>query len=374
MTKHLESYRRYFKITERYAYLDNALTSPISTRVSGAIHKFLKERSLQTDLVSNNWKDAVETTRELAARLIGTRAENVALLSHTSDGINTVAMGTRWKSGDSIITTDLEFPSNLYPWLHLQRYGVKVKIVKHQKDGTITLDQIRNRIDSKTRMIAISHVQYSNGFKIDLKELFEIAEQEQILLSVDAIQSVGALKVDSSWCDYLSAGGHKWLLAPFGVAIFYVKSPSALEPPFVGWKSVEDYSSYLTLGPKLDLANGASKFETGSHDYSAIYGFREALKLILEIGISEIERHIFYLTDLFIDGVKKMGFEIQTPEAHGERGGIVNMKVDDPEVQVKKLAKKNIIVSARMNGIRVSPTFYNNEEDINKLLRALRTL
>ncbi len=367
----MRGYRKYFEVTRKYAYLNNASTGPLSNLVRDAMRKFNDNRILRGDLDWRDWGDTVEETRKLAAQLIRSKKKCIAFLKNTSDGINTVAKGKNWKRGDSVITTDLEFPSNIYPWLNLHKEGVRVKLVKHRRDGTIHLGDIEKQIDASTKLIAISHVQYSNGFRVDLKELSEISRRRHILLSVDSIQSLGALTVDSRYFEFMAAGGHKWLLAPFGVGILYVADPASLDPPSVGWNSVRDPSSFLT---KMDLSDSATRFENGNHDYAAIYGLREALKMILAIGIPNLEKHILHLTDLVIEGVREIGMKVVTPLEH--RGGIVNIKTRNPLEVVDRLARMNVIVSARHSqfGIRISPTFYNNEEDVERLLNGLRNL
>jgi selenocysteine lyase/cysteine desulfurase len=367
----MRGYRKYFQITRKYAYLNNASTGPLSKPVYDAMKRFNDDRMLWGDLHWENWVKAVEETRVLAAKLIRGKKKCIAFLKNTSDGISTVAQGMNWKPGDSVIVTDLEFPSNIYPWVNLQKKGVAVKQVQHRRDGIIHLSDIEKQIDDRTKLIAISHVQYSNGFRIDLHELSETAQRRHVLLSVDSIQSLGALEVDSKYFEFMASGGHKWLLAPFGVGILYVADPGSLDASFVGWNSVRDPSSFRT---KMDLSDSATRFESGNHDYGAIFGLREALKMILAVGVSNIEKHILHLNDLIIEGAAELGLKVLTPM--GYRGGIVSIKIANPLEVVDRLAKKNVIVSARHRdfGIRISPTFYNNEEDVERVLEGLRDL
>ncbi|MEM3755302.1 MAG: aminotransferase class V-fold PLP-dependent enzyme [Candidatus Bathyarchaeia archaeon] len=272
------------------------------------------------------------------------------------------------KKGDRVIITDMEFPTNFYPWIRLRKKGVKVSIIKHKLNGTIDLADIEKAIDEKTVALAISHVQYGNGFKIDLKELNRIISKN-CLLFVDAIQSLGAIKVDSRLVSSLAAGSHKWLLAPFGTGILYVSKKLDLTPAFVGWFSVKN--PYL-FSLKLEYASNARKFEYGSHNFSGIFGLKAALELILKVGISNIEKRILQLSNLTIEEVEKLGLKIQTPKDIKKRAGIVNIIVKNPNKVVKKLLKSRIIVSLRAGGIRVSPHFYNNEEDIYKFVQALK--
>ena len=207
--------RTLFPVTEKYAYLDNASTSPIPKPVFEASRNHDQERGLLGELAWDRWMMALEETRELVAQLIHARKEEIAFTKNTSEGINVIAQGIRWKRGDSIITSSVEFPSNLYPWLQLRSRGVKVKIVKPEPDGHLSLTRLKRSIDDSTKLIAISHVQYGSGYKIDLKALREIST-DRCLIAVDGIQSMGAVDVDSRHVDFIAAGGHKWLLAPFG--------------------------------------------------------------------------------------------------------------------------------------------------------------
>jgi selenocysteine lyase/cysteine desulfurase len=282
--------------------------------------------------------------------------------------VNLIVNSIRWRKGDKVIVTDMEFPTNFYPWIRLRKKGIKVSIIRHKSNGIIDLSDIEKIIDEKTIVLAISHVQYGNGFKIDLKELNRILSGK-CLLFVDAIQSLGAIEVDSKFVNFLAAGCHKWLLAPFGTGILYISKKLDLTPAFVGWFSVKSPHSFSL---KLEYASSARKFEYGTHNFSGVFGLKAALELLLKVGISNIEKRILQLSNLIIDEVEKLGLKIQTPKDMKKRAGIVNIKIKNPNEVMKKLLKNKIIVSSRIGGIRVSPHFYNNEEDIYKFIQALK--
>ncbi|MCX8192048.1 MAG: aminotransferase class V-fold PLP-dependent enzyme, partial [Nitrososphaerales archaeon] len=242
-----------------------------------------------------------------------------------------------------------------------------VKIVKHRDDGTISLEDIDRSIDRSTRLVAISHVQYGNGFKIDLKELRRLTEGRCLLL-VDAVQSLGAIPVEARYADFISAGGHKWLLSPFGVSIFYVSKSVKLESPYVGWASVERPDDF---SPHMKLAKSARRFEIGCLDFSSIYGLRASLQMLLEVGIRRIESRLKRLGDIIFEEADKLRIPTQTPKDPSQRAGIFNLKVDGCARVVERLKKERVIVAARMNGIRISPHFYNNEEDVYRCLEVL---
>ncbi len=357
-----------FPVTRRYAYLNNAATSPVSERVYRAVSRFYRERMELAEAAWDRWVEASDDVRMLASKLLNVSPDEIALLKNTSDGLNTVAAGLKWPKGSRVVTTDLEFPSNLYPWLKLRERGVDVRVVKHRSGGTISIEDICHELDgARQGLVAISHVQYGNGFRIDL-EVLRDAVGEDCRLCVDAIQSLGVNQVDARRVDFLSAGGHKWLLAPFGVALFYVKGNVPLEPPFVGWASVKDPEAYL---PEMHLAETARRFEIGSLDFSSVYGLREALRLILEVGVRRIEEKTKLLVNLIEEGAEKMNLKKQSPREEN-RGSIIIIKVKEPKSVVSLLAQEKVMVAERIGGIRASPHFYNNEEDVARFLKALK--
>jgi selenocysteine lyase/cysteine desulfurase len=225
----------------------------------------------------------------------------------------------------------------------------------------------------------VSHVEYGNGFRNELRALSDIAHKHGAYLIVDAIQSVGAVQVDvrRNDVDFLATACYKWLLSPPGCGYLYVRREliEEFEPPFVGWASVKqevfDTVDFWDVW-NLDLSPTASRFEVGSPSFISFLGAAEAMKIILEFGIENVEKRIIALTDHLIDAVKDLGLKLQTPEERQHRSGIVNFKVDKPAEVVQSLSKRGIVVSARANGIRVSPHFYNTKEEIDKLMEEIR--
>lgn len=364
----LEAYREEFPILKKFVFLDHAAISPIPRPVLKAIQDFYMQRLNSAGLAWNDWLERLDETRALAAKLIKASPEEIAIIKNTSEGVNLIVNSIEWKKGDKVAITDMEFPTNFYPWIRLRKKGVKVNVIKHKPDLTIDLEDVEKIVDEKTVALAMSHVQYGNGFKIDLKELNEVVKGK-CLLFIDAIQSLGAIEVDSRFSNSLAAGGHKWLLAPFGTGILYISKKLDLIPAFVGWFSVKDPSSFSL---KLEYASSARKFEYGSHNFSGVFGLKAALELLLKAGISNIEKRILQLTSLIIEETEKLGLKTQTPKDTSKRAGIVNIRIKNANEVVKKLFKNRIIVSSRIGGIRVSPHFYNNEEDVCKFIRALK--
>jgi len=370
----LEKIRENFPIVRNKIFLNHAAHSPLPKPVADAIIGYVKEASEQ-------WVSEInfEEAKGLFAKLINAkRKEEVAFIPNTSTGLNIVANMLEYNENSNIVTTDLEFPSVVYPWLK-RKLNVKVRYVKNSS-GKILPEAVEAAVDENTVAIVVSHVEYANGFRNDLKALAEIAHKNGAYLVVDAIQSAGALTIDvvKDDVDFLCTACYKWMLGPSGIGFLYVREEliENFEPPFVGWASVKpEVFETVDLWNiwSLEFSETASRFEVGGPSVIGIVGAIEALKLLLNFGIENIERRIFELTDYLIERIKEQGWQLQTPEEKRWRSGIVNFLIDKPQEMVTRLAEKGIIVSARTNGIRVSPHFYNTKEEIDKLVEECKT-
>ncbi|MDH5375092.1 MAG: aminotransferase class V-fold PLP-dependent enzyme [Candidatus Bathyarchaeota archaeon] len=353
--------------------MNHAAQSPLPKPVADAVRKYVNDSS-NFGTTSIEWND---DGKPFFAKLIGANPKQIAFIENTSVGLNIVANVLSYPHGSKIVTTDLEYPSVVYPWLR-KSLGVKVRYVRNV-NGKISLEDVEKAVDDKTVAIAISHVEYVNGFRHDLGALGEIAHEHGAYLIVDAIQSAGAMQIDVKRhdVDFLMSACYKWLLSPPGAGYLYVKEEliEKFEPPFVGWASVKpevfETIDFFDIW-SMRLSETASRFEVGSPSFISLIGATEALKMLLDIGVEKIEKRILKLTDHLIEAVKDLGYELQTPEEPQYRSGIVNFKIDKPKEVAEKLNKKGIVVSARSHGIRVSPHFYNTEEEIDKLIREIK--
>lgn len=366
--KGIQKIREKFPVVKNQVFLNHAAQSPFPKPVREAMQKYIQEHSEFAE-TSVGW----DCGKPLFANLIGAESDEIALIVNTSIGLNIVASMLECPSGANVVTTDLEYPSVVYPWLR-KRLNVEVRYVQNV-DGRILLEDVERLVDDHTVVLAISHVEYVNGFKHDLGALAEIAHKHGALLLVDAIQSAGAMQIDVKRdnVDFLATGCYKWLLGPTGAGYLYVRKEliEKFEPTFVGWASVKP-EVFETINFwdiwNLRLSETASRFEAGSPSIVNFVGAQAALKLLLDVGIADIEKRILHLTDHLIRSIKELGFKLQTPEDHDCRSGIVNFLVDKPEEKAEKLSEREIIVSARAHGIRVSPHFYNTEEEIDRLI------
>ncbi|MGC8999068.1 MAG: aminotransferase class V-fold PLP-dependent enzyme [Candidatus Bathyarchaeia archaeon] len=372
--ENINAIRELFPIVKNKIFLNHASQSPLPKPVADAVKRCVEEFSMFGNVSTSEWDDC---GKALFARLIGAKTDEIALVENTSVGLNIVANVLEYPPEAKVVTTDLEYPSVVYPWLK-RRLGVKIHYVKNV-GGKVQIEDFEKAVDDKTVAVAVSHVEYANGFRNDLKALSQIVHEHGAYLIIDAIQSAGVIPIDvkRDGIDFLTAACYKWLLSPPGAAYLYVREDliENFEPPYVGWASVKQ-EIFKTVDFwdiwSLRLSETASRFEVGTPSFLSFVGAAEAMKMLLGFGIESIEKRVLKLTDHLIEAVKALGLELQTPEEPQYRSGIVNFKVGKPKEMVDNLKCNNIIVSARANGIRVSPHFYNTEEEIDKLVNEIK--
>jgi len=371
----VDEIREQFPVTRNKVFLNHAAQSPLPKPVAEVLHKYVDDFS-NFGTSSIEWNDG---GKPFFAKMIGAKPEEIAFVENTSVGLNIAANVLHYPRGSKIVTTDLEYPSVVYPWLR-RKLGVKVDYVKNV-NGKILLEDLEKTVDDNTIAVAISHVEYVNGFRNDLRAVSKIAHDHGAYLIVDAIQSAGAFSIDvkKDDVDFLATACYKWLLSPPGAGYLYVKNDliKKFEPPFAGWASVKQ-EVFETIDFwdiwSLRLSKTASRFEVGSPSFISLVGAEQALKMLLSIGIDTIQSRIIKLTDYLRENIKNMDLKLQTPEEKQYRSGIVNFKINRAQEITRKLAEKGIVVSARAHGIRVSPHFYNTEEEIDKLVEEIRKI
>src|SRR3990170_2235247 len=371
--KSLETYRDEFPVTKDYVYLDHAGVAPVSLRVKRALESFLNEASESGMFNYKSWMDGVQEIRKKSAILVAADPEEIAFVKNTSQGISIVAEGLDWKEGDNLLICEKDFPSNIYPWLNLKRKGVEIRVVPSQNER-ILLEDIELLIDSRTKLLTVSSVNFSSGFKIDLEVVGRLCKGKGILFFVDAIQSLGVIPMDVNEfkIDFLAADGLKWLLSPEGTGIFYCRKELALRinPPLIGWKSIINESDYDNID--FSLKSNALRFEEGSFNVMGIFALGAAIDLLNEVGIDRIQARVIELGDLIIREAEKRDFQVRTPKNKNERGGIVSIIGDFDPINIKDKSKEEgILVNVRGGAIRISPHFYNTEYEILRLFNAI---
>ncbi len=374
----IEEIRKNFPVTKKLVYFNHAAVAPLPLSTAGRVEDFLRDYTENGCLNYPEWIKVQERTRRLVADLMGAKAEEIALVKNTSTGISMVARGLKWQAGENVIIPEGEFPANAYPWFALKEQGVEVRIVK-EREGRLNPADFEALIDEKTRLISLSWVEFATGFMNDLAAIGEICRRKNVLYCVDAIQGLGVFEMDVEkfGIDFLAADGHKWLLAPEGIGILYVSDRvrDDLSPVTVGWNSVEDPSTYLPYHFEK-LRKDARKFEEGSPNLLGTFALGASIEMLLETGIPEIGKRILKLTDRLAEGLLEGGYQILSPRGEGEKSGILIFTSGSGESDAHlfdHLNGKGIFTALRGGGIRLSPHFYNSEEEIENFFAALET-
>jgi cysteine desulfurase/selenocysteine lyase len=368
--------RELFPVTQRAIYLNHAAVSPPPLKTIQAIQSQLQDVSENGSVNFRNWIAVKERARRLVADMLGARPEQVAFTRNTSDGLSTVANGLDWRPGDNLVTFRNEFPSNIYPWLRIRdTLGVEVRMCA-ERDGRIDLDELIGLIDERTRVVAISHVQYASGFRACLERLGRAARLHDALLVVDIIQALGVVPVDveAELIDVAAAACHKWLLTPEGVGLLYLSSRARerIQPTLVGWISVpnpDDYSNF-----EQGWNRGALAWETGTGPVALLHGLEASLDLLTETGTARIQSYLETLTDHLCGKLDKTKYEVVSSRRSDEKSQIVCIRHTAGLTSVDlytHLKKQNIITAPRGDRLRISPHFYNTQEEIDELIKAL---
>ena len=368
----IEEIRELFPYLEQgTCYLNHAAISPLSTRVTNAIKKRLDIRSVGSIEAYPHDKPIIDDCRNQIARLVNAEsAERIAFVPNTSSGLNIIANGLKWSAGDQILIGDVEFPTNVYPFLNLQRLGVDVTFI-HNENGIITAEMLEKATTPKTKLITISAVQFLSGYRADLKRIGEWCRKRDIWFVVDGIQAVGAMELDVVSChiDAMCAGSHKWQMGPQGLGFLYVneKMQNAIHPPSAGWLSVD--APWELLDYNLEFLPSAMRYELGTMNANGIIGYHSSLKLINEFGIKNIQKRILSLTERILDEFTHWDeVKILTPFEGQRRAGIVLLDLPekvDADGLISNLEDEKIIVAVRNGMLRLSPHFYNTEQEID---------
>lgn len=365
----IEDVRKLFPYLETgRIYFNHASVSPFSKRVTNSIEDYIRMRSI-TDIDNISvFMSAIENAKKNIASMINTKPDRIAFVDNTSNGLNVIAQGIEWKKGDRIILNDIEFPSNIYPFMNLRQYGVEIDLL-HAKNGVISAEDIINAVKPTTKLISISSVQFLSGYRVDIDKLGEYCKKKNILLSVDAIQEIGALKVDvkKSRIHFLACGTQKWMMGLMGLAFIYISDElqEKIKPKYVGWNSVEN--PWELLNYDFVLKKSADAFQNGSVSLIGVTGLNAAISLFKDFGLDEVEKRVLDNSEYLIKSFEELGLN---PLLKGlERkylSGIVSFTSSNVKQIFEELKKENISVTMREGFIRFSPHFYNTLDELSK--------
>ncbi len=361
-------------VTAKWAYLDHAAVAPITLPAAAAIGRWLDEAAAEGDTVWPDWAKQVAETRRLAAQLVGADVDEVALVPNTTAGINFVAEGLEWRPGDNVVTLDDEFPSNLYPWMHLADRGVETRLVP-TAFGRVDYNQLAERCDARTRVITVSWVGYANGCRRDLTAIGDVAAKCGALLFVDAIQGLGAFPLDvrSTPIDFLAADGHKWMLGPEGAGLAYIRRDRLplLRATSVGWNSVVQGSDFDHID--LKLRPTAMRYESATQNVAGMIGFGASLDLLLSLGADNLAAATLDITDHACAELTKAGARVVSPREGDQRSGIVSFEWPGADVAAvrRHCLARGVALNYRAGRVRVSAHAYNDASDVQRLVDAL---
>ena len=366
--------RDLFPVTSNIVYMNCAAVGPLSVPAAEAMIAHAVNQREYGALHWREWYAEYVRLREAAARLLGATPAEIAILKNTSEGLSFVAEGIRWRAGDNVVTSDLEFPSNSTPWRNLDRRGVALRVVR-SRGGAFAPDDVEALIDDRTRVVTISSVAFHNGFAADLDAIGEICARRGVLFCVDAIQSVGVLPTDvrRSKIDFLAADGHKWMCGPEGAAIFYVAKEKLDELDVIehGWTNIERRGKFIDCPG--DLLPDSRRFEAGSLNTNGVYGLRASLELLLETGIERIAEYVVALATRFADRLEEIGWRVGSPRPIGSAiVGAIPPAVEPSLLRWHRLLEENGVVCAPREGmLRFSPHLFNEDAEVDKVIELL---
>ena len=361
--------RNEFPTLANWTYLDIARKTIPPRCVEWAMQEYCR------DIYDNAGEDAwsgenVEATRSLMAKLLGAQPGELAFMKNTTEGLNIAAHAFDLKSGDNIVLTNMEHVNNIWVWRHWESKGVEIRFAEH-RDGRLTLDTFLEKIDRRTRVVACAYVTYGNGYRVDLPALGKICRERDIRLVVDGVQAAGVLAapLSSLGADIVAIGGHKGLLGLTGTGLIYCRAELIrnLKTPFIRPLSVVGAAA----NKQFDYVHDAHRFEGGNPSFLGLRVMRRGAEFLQSIGIANIEERVRQLSTTFLGMLRKAGIKTQTPDAWEERAQIVNLMIPDAKAIQARLHKRKIVVNVKDDALRVSMSFFNNEEDLERTLHEI---
>lgn len=369
-----------FPVLRRWNYLNHAGVSPLCRPVADAMRRCIDSFESDAYLGPVSFGETLKLKQSLG-RLIGAEVGELAVLKNTGEAISTVALGLDWSKGDVVVTTGVEYPANVYPWMEAKRrFGIDLAMVpeRDRPDGSRAVDVeelLAAAAHPRCRVVAVSHVQFGSGQRLPVERIGRWCRENGRLFCVDAIQSIGAVPVDvrAMQCDFLAAGSQKWMLGPVGAAILYVRHDliDRVRPLAVGAYSVVDPDNYGDY--RYEFQPDMRRHECGTLPLPIIAGWRAAVDMLGEIGIDAVADRLRTLTDRLISGLSAGGWRIASPRGVEEWSGIVSFDREGPAGELESIARRlrekdRIEIVVREGRLRASPHFYNAVEQMDRVV------
>jgi len=363
-----ESVRQEFPALQKCTYLNTATMGQIPNRSQAALGRHFAERNQEPTRDFMSWFDDIDAVRASVGTLIGCAGDDIAFIPNASTALSLLMAGIEWQPGDQILTMDGEFPNQINYAAHLAKKGVELVLAP--------CGELLEHLTDRTRVVAISTVSYSTGFRAPVRQIGEALRNRGIPFYLDGTQSAGALQIDlrSVQPDIFAVHSYKWMVSPHGAGFMYV-SPQFrphLDPAVIGWRSDRGWRSVNSLNQGAPtFSDTAEKYEGGMPNFSAIYALGESVRMMLELGPDRIQARVLELASHV-----KLAVEAAGGAVVHQGSSVVAARFPGRHASALAagLKEHGVIVAARAGNIRVSAHFYNNEEDIHRFREALQRL
>ncbi|GAC1652835.1 MAG: aminotransferase class V-fold PLP-dependent enzyme [Candidatus Dormibacteraceae bacterium] len=367
--------RDLFPVCDEHIHMNHAGVSPLSARVRAAVDQALEAWSSH-GFNPDAYLETLERLRSRLAELVAVTPDQVAITRGTAHGISLLARGLPWEAGDNVVGARLEYPANLFPWQSLKDRGVEMRLVE-PVGGRVTPDAVLSLVDGRTRVVALSWIQFWNGYRIDIAKIGAECRRRGVILAVDGIQGLGAFPfdLDAMNADFVAAGSGKWLMGVPGIGFTAWRQEllERIDPLLVGTNSMVDKFEYFA--PEFEYSPTGRKFEESAISWLDVAAFEAAVELLQEVGIEVVGERILNLSERLARGLEGRGFEIVEPwpRERSESSGIVSFrKPGSPAAeQLRDLTAAGVITRTHRDFVRLSPHFYNTDSEVDRVLDVL---
>jgi selenocysteine lyase/cysteine desulfurase len=362
-----------FPWTAETTYLNNASIGPLPERARRVIDAFTAKRTAPYLLPDRDLQEVLADARSAAARLVNAEVGEIGLATNTGHGLNLAAGALPLRDGDIVVVSDKEFPANVYPWLMLEDRGVKVEFTPTTRRGWPDEERILARLeDPRVRVLAMSFVQFSNGYRTNLRGLGEACRENGAFLVVDGIQGVGQVPLDvkDAPIDILACGGQKWLLSPWGSGFVYVRQEllQVLEPVVCGWMAFEGTDDFTHLTDYNPIyRSDARRFETITLPFQDFVGMTESVSMLLELGVDRIAAYARLLREPLLRRANLGQLRLASPTDPESDSAIVCVVPEHPAETYHQLKRANVVCSLREGMVRFSPHCYNTVDEMERV-------
>ena len=376
MEQNFEALRKEFPVLQRKTYLNSGSYCALANEVRAAFNAYMEDRLL----VGANWDVWVtknESVRNLTATLLHASPDEIAVTASVSAGLNALASAIEFTGPrNKVVVSDFEFPTNAQIWHAQEPRGAKVVHVPRAADGYIPAEMFAKAIDEQTKLVAITHVCFRNGAKLDIPGIVRLARAKGAMVLLDCYQSVGSLDIDVKALDvdFATGGMLKYLLGTAGIGFLYAKDSCvrSLVPTNSGWFAQADITAMDITANRP--APNARRFEAGTPPVVNCYAAEAGLKLLLKVGTPAIEKRNFALTRRCMERLEEIGWPSITPVQDARRGATVAVPSSDAARLQAELMKHDIVTSYRDDNVRASFHFYNNDDDVESFIAAMQEL